>query len=114
MSVLQLIFYLFLEPTMDSAGKSRFQCTCQTHKEKQEKTSPDLVTLDLVKNLDLVKFSLLTEFLSASEANALLHISFFSTEVIVVERAKRAKPLSTLVGITPLVHLSHIALLRRY
>ena len=25
--------------------------------------SPDLVTVDLVKNLDLVKFSLLTEFL---------------------------------------------------
>ena len=44
------------------------------------------------------------------------YIPFFTSKtsiLIVVERAKRAKPLSTLVEFTPLL-LSHIALLRRY
>ena len=33
------------------------------HGQDEVQQSPDLVTVDLVKNLDLVKFSLLTEFL---------------------------------------------------
>ena len=38
-------------------------CTIKIIDVNQEQQSPDLVTVDLVKNLDLVKFSLLTEFL---------------------------------------------------
>ena len=40
-------------------------------------------------------------------------VRFYLPKLIVVERAKRAKPLSTLDEFTPLL-LSHIALLRRY